>query len=422
MAGILIAISGKGGSGKTTLAAMMIRELIRIGKKPVLAVDADPNATLGMTLGASYPCTIADLRDDMMEVAKKPSEIPKDRLMDQWLAELFSEQVGFDLLTMGRPEGPHCYCYVNGLLRRYLKLLRDNYPCVVVDCEAGMEHLSRLTVDDVNTLVLVAEPTGVGLATAKRIAQLSEKLPIRVGQRILVVNKTRESATNLDLAEQFADLPALRLGVQVPFDEDLADRSYRGEPIDESAGAAARKLSPNSHVNVWPLPAGHATVMPKESLYERTEDCGKMDECRQLVTIGATADEGGTRTSTVTLGGATALPFLSYEGDLGHRPAVAVEVWDGDTQDWPEQLANVYGDLLNSPARWAQKAVELGADLICLRLMAAHPDAENRSPEQCVATVQEVLSAVGVPLIIWGCGRGREGQPDSAGSFRGGPR
>ena len=123
-----------------------------------------------------------------------------------------------------------------------------------------------------------------------------------------------------------------------------------------------------------------------------------------LVTIGATADEGGTRTSTVTLGGATALPFLSYEGDLGQRPAVAVEVWDGDTQDWPEQLANVYGDLLNSPARWAQKAVELGADLICLRLKAAHPDAENRSPAQCVATVQEVLSAVGVPLIIWGCG------------------
>ena len=122
------------------------------------------------------------------------------------------------------------------------------------------------------------------------------------------------------------------------------------------------------------------------------------------VTIGATADEGGTRTSTVTLGGATALPFLSYEGDLGHRPAVAVEVWDGDTQDWPEQLANVYGDLLNSPGKWAQKAVELGADLICLRLMAAHPDGANRSPEQCVATVKEVLGAVGVPLIIWGCG------------------
>jgi acetyl-CoA decarbonylase/synthase complex subunit delta len=122
------------------------------------------------------------------------------------------------------------------------------------------------------------------------------------------------------------------------------------------------------------------------------------------VTLGATADEGGTRTSTVTVGGATALPFLSYEGDLGHPPAIAVEVWDGDTQDWAEQLAAVYGNLLNSPGRWAEKAVDLGADLICLRLMAAHPDGENRSPEQCVAAVNEVLNAVGVPLIIWGCG------------------
>jgi acetyl-CoA decarbonylase/synthase complex subunit delta len=95
---------------------------------------------------------------------------------------------------------------------------------------------------------------------------------------------------------------------------------------------------------------------------------------------------------------------LSYEGDLGCRTAIAIEVWDGATGDWPEQLRAVYGDVMSSPGAWAQKAVQFGADLICLRLVSAHPDMGNRSPQQCAATVTEVLRAVTVPLIIWGCG------------------
>ena len=122
------------------------------------------------------------------------------------------------------------------------------------------------------------------------------------------------------------------------------------------------------------------------------------------VTIGATSDQGGTRTSTVTLGGAGALPFLPYEGDLGQRTAMAVEVWDGGAEAWPDQLKSVYGDVLSSPGQWAQEAVEFGAEMICLRLMTAHPDSGDRSPDECAATVKEVLGAVGVPLIIWGCG------------------
>ena len=241
MAGVLIAFTGKGGSGKTTLAAMVVRELIRIGRRPVLAVDADPNATLALTLGVSCPGTISDLRDDMLQAAKKPSEIPKERLMDQWLAELLSEQIGFDLLTMGRPEGPHCYCYVNGLLRRYLKLLRDNYPVIVVDCEAGMEYLSRLTVDDVNSLILTAEPTGVGLTTAKRIIDLSTQLPIRVGRRILALNKVPSTGKEAELADWAVQQPLIQANVQVPFDDDLARRSSGGEPIDQNAGPTAHE-------------------------------------------------------------------------------------------------------------------------------------------------------------------------------------
>ncbi|MDY6914249.1 MAG: acetyl-CoA decarbonylase/synthase complex subunit delta [Planctomycetota bacterium] len=122
------------------------------------------------------------------------------------------------------------------------------------------------------------------------------------------------------------------------------------------------------------------------------------------VTIGATADEGGTRTATVTVGGAGAMPFLSFEGELGNSPAVAVEVWDAGAETWPDQLRNVYGEVLSDPAAWAKKAVEFGADLICLRLMGAHPDAGNHSADQCAETVKALLGAVGMPLIIWGCG------------------
>ena len=134
------------------------------------------------------------------------------------------------------------------------------------------------------------------------------------------------------------------------------------------------------------------------------ETAEKWSSAVNTVTLGATAEEGGTRTSTVTLGGATALPFLSYEGELGHRAAIAAEVWDGGAEDWPDQLKQIYGDVLSSPGEWAKKAVGFGADLICLRLMAAHPDGANRSPEECAKTVREILQVVGVPLIIWGCG------------------
>ena len=122
------------------------------------------------------------------------------------------------------------------------------------------------------------------------------------------------------------------------------------------------------------------------------------------VTIGATSNEGGTRTSTVTIGGASALPFLPFEGDLGNPPAIAIELWDCGGESWPEPLREAYGQAMDSPGAWATKAVEFGADLVCLRLMGAHPDEGDHSPEQCAAAAREVLDAVGVPLIIWGCG------------------
>ena len=241
MPSTVIAFSGKGGAGKTTLAALTVKELVRTGNKPVLAVDADPNATLAMGLGVDCPGTISDLREDMLKAAKEPSEIPKDRLMDQWLAELLSEQIGFDLLTMGRPEGPHCYCYVNGLLRRYLQLLRGNYPCVVVDCEAGMEYLSRLTVEDVDTLVLAAEPTAVGLATVRRIAELADGLPITVRRRVLVLNKTGAPGVETHALDTPDLLPVANAVIEMPFDASVAQQWADGGAVDACLSDATRE-------------------------------------------------------------------------------------------------------------------------------------------------------------------------------------
>ena len=122
------------------------------------------------------------------------------------------------------------------------------------------------------------------------------------------------------------------------------------------------------------------------------------------VVIGATADEGGTRGRTVTIGGARTLPFLAFDGAIGNPPVIAVEVWDSGGQAWPDQLRDAYGDALSGPGQWAKKGVEFGADLICLRLMGAHPDSGDHSPDQCAEAVKEVLGAVDVPLIVWGCG------------------
>jgi len=122
------------------------------------------------------------------------------------------------------------------------------------------------------------------------------------------------------------------------------------------------------------------------------------------VVIGATSEQGGTRSSVVRIGGAHTLPFLAFEGSPGNRPAIAVEVWDDGGETWPEALRQAYGDSLKAPGTWAKKAVEFGAELICLRLVGAHPDTGNRSAQECADAVKEVLEAVGVPLIIWGCG------------------
>jgi len=185
----LIAITGKGGTGKTTLAACLVRLLIENGTRPVLAVDADPNSTLAPLLGMRLTPTISDIRQEVLESKSHVSEITKERLLDQKIGECLQEADGFDLLTMGRPEGPSCYCYVNNLLRRALSTLKANYRAVVVDNEAGMEHLSRMNTDAISCMALVSEPTLVSARSVLRILDLSATLPVRVERKAIVWNK-----------------------------------------------------------------------------------------------------------------------------------------------------------------------------------------------------------------------------------------
>lgn len=185
-----IAYSGKGGSGKTTLAALTVKVLFQETGKPVLAVDADPNFTLGSYLGFTVRKTIADIREELAGGRDNlPPGLAKDRLLDYEIEMAIEEGKECDLITMGRPEGPGCYCFINNLLRRSLSTLGGKYVYLVLDNEAGMEHLSRRTTDNIDLLVMVMEPTLPGLETVVRISKLVSKLPVTVRKNIAVINK-----------------------------------------------------------------------------------------------------------------------------------------------------------------------------------------------------------------------------------------
>jgi len=218
---ITIALSGKGGSGKTTIAAMIIRLLAERSSKPVLAVDADPNACLGATLGIEVTADVAQIREKCR--SKEPTSQGTDRLrtLEYDLQTVITEGKGFDLLTMGRPEGPSCYCAVNNMLRNFLDKLSSSYGFVVLDNEAGMEHLSRRTTNNVDLLCIVTESTPLGSITAKRIFELAERLPISVKKCGIIWNKTQSPG-------QLGRIDSLGA---VPYDKAVLDASMDGKTV-----------------------------------------------------------------------------------------------------------------------------------------------------------------------------------------------
>jgi len=188
--GYVIAMAGKGGTGKTTVAALIVRIIKEKKLGSILAVDADPNSNLAEALGLEAKETIGQILDDIaVHPEKIPVGIPKDRFIEYQVQTAIREGDGFDVLTMGRPEGPGCYCYVNNALRNVMAKLIKDYDYVVIDNEAGLEHLSRRTTRNADALVVVSDATSVGLRAAKRISDLVKELNIKTKKEFLIINR-----------------------------------------------------------------------------------------------------------------------------------------------------------------------------------------------------------------------------------------
>ncbi len=197
----IIAVSGKGGTGKTSICALLVRAFIGKGYGPILAVDADPNANLGELLGVNVESSIGDICEETKRKDELPGGMTKNEYLRFKLEQIVSEAEGFDLLSMGRPEGPGCYCYANNVLRDSLKILINNYKLVIIDNEAGFEHISRKTNFKLDYLLLVCDTTLRGFNTAKRILNLAKNIELPVSNVCLLFNKVKGQLPDL-LTEQ----------------------------------------------------------------------------------------------------------------------------------------------------------------------------------------------------------------------------
>jgi CO dehydrogenase maturation factor len=219
----VIATAGKGGTGKTTTAAFVIRCLLERGHRPVLAVDADANSNLNEALGIELTAkTLGAARELFMEQQSRiPPGMTKEAFFEMQLSAAVTESEYVDMLVMGRPEGTGCYCYANNILRRYVEELTDNYPWVVVDNEAGLEHISRGVTRRPDSLIIVSDHARRGIEAAGRISDLVEELDVAVDQVMLVVN--RVPPTGIDpLVEKLAGDEGLSIVASLPEDQQVA--------------------------------------------------------------------------------------------------------------------------------------------------------------------------------------------------------
>ena len=226
-----IGFAGKGGTGKSTIASIVVRYLATKKNPPVLAIDADPNTSLGEMLGVMPEETVVGIIDDVSaNIANLPAGVTKERLVESRIQQSLGEGSGLDLLVMGRPEGPGCYCYPNSLMRETIGRLERSYNYIVIDNEAGMEHISRRTDRKIDYLFIVSDQTAHGVRSAKRILDLANELKISRGKTHLIVNRTREGLPSLD-----KDIKALSVERvdHVSESNQLASLSAEGKAVSE---------------------------------------------------------------------------------------------------------------------------------------------------------------------------------------------
>jgi CO dehydrogenase maturation factor len=224
-----IGLAGKGGTGKTTVAGLLVRYLVERGKTPVLAVDADPNANLNEVLGLEVQETLGQAREEMKKGVA--TGMTKDVFMEMKLEQAVVEAKGYDLVVMGRPEGPGCYCAANALLTTYMDRLIDNYAYVVMDNEAGMEHISRLTTNNIDLLLIVSDPTRRGVQAAARIFELTKELGLNITRKLLVVNQAKEGET--ETIKKAVNDFGLELTGIIPEDEQIREYDLGGRPTTQ---------------------------------------------------------------------------------------------------------------------------------------------------------------------------------------------
>jgi CO dehydrogenase maturation factor len=235
----VIAMAGKGGTGKTTLSALLLNYLLAGKQTPVLAVDADANVNLNELLGVEVDLTLGEIRKELK--GDIPIHMTRDQYMEMKIHQALIEQSGFDLLVMGQPDGPGCYCAANQHLALTMDKLAGNYQYILVDNEAGMEHLSRMNLRSIDLLLVVSDPSARGILTARRIADITAPLALEIKEKFMIVNRAPETVSeelkgiiDKTVTESGLPLAGILPSSDLLIEHELSGKSYLDLPADAS--------------------------------------------------------------------------------------------------------------------------------------------------------------------------------------------